>query len=248
MLHAFDNYKSLLKAVSTSSVMGHYLTMVGNKKGDESGRKPDENYAREIMQLFSIGLNERNMDGSLVREADGQLKPCYNEKDIQELARVFTGWVSKDKKLIEPMTTNESVHDRREKHILGHRFPANVAAEAEMDKVMEMLNQHPSTPPNLCKNLIQKLVTSNPSPEFVQRVATVFVDNGKGVRGDMKAVFWAIFSDKEVYSKPAPLVCKVREPWLSLVYIYRALNAKPGGDSPLVGTDLVISVRAINIP
>ncbi|MDD1783677.1 DUF1800 domain-containing protein [Enterovibrio sp. ZSDZ35] len=238
-LNAFSHYKTLLKAVSTSSVMGHYLTMVDNKKGDETGRKPDENYAREIMQLFSVGLNERNLDGSYVLDADGVPKPCYSEKDIQELARVFTGWVSKDKKLVDPMTTNESFHDRGEKHILGHRFPANVAAEEEMDKVMEILSQHPSTPPNLCKNLIQKLVTSNPSPDYVKRVASVFVDNGKGVRGDMKAVFWAILSDNDAFSKLPPQISKAREPWLSLVYIYRALNAKPGGNSPLVGTDLV---------
>ncbi|KXF81769.1 DUF1800 domain-containing protein [Enterovibrio coralii] len=237
--HAFDNYKVLLKAVSVSAVMGHYLTMVDNKKGDAAGRKPDENYAREVMQLFSMGLNERNLDGTLKQDADRQPVPCYSEKDIQELARVFTGWVSQDKKLIEPMTTNETFHDRGEKQILGHRFEAGVSAEAEMDEVMEILLQHPSTPPNLCKNLIQKLVTSNPSPAYVKRVASVFVDNGKGVRGDMKAVFWAILSDEEVFSQSSPAISKVREPWLSLVYIYRALNAKPGGNNPLVGTDLV---------
>ncbi|WP_407330452.1 DUF1800 family protein [Enterovibrio sp. 27052020O] len=238
--HAFGNYRDLLKDVSLSPVMGQYLTMVGNQMGDPAtGRRPDENYAREILQLFSIGLYQRAIDGSFILGSDGSPKPCYDEKDIQELARVFTGWNHTDSNLITQMTANESDHDRGEKHILGHRFVKGVPAAQEMDQVMELLLHHPSTAPNICKNLIQKLVTSNPTSDYVRRVAEVFVDNGQGETGDLKAVVWAILTDNEVYTAPPQSMSKVREPWLSLVYIYRALDVQPGGGSGLVESDLI---------
>ncbi len=238
--HAFGNYRDLLKAVSLSPVMGHYLTMVGNQMGDPlTGRRPDENYAREILQLFSVGLYERDIDGSYIMGNNGQPLACYDEKDIQELARVFTGWDSLDSHMIEAMTNNGKYHDPGEKTIMGHRFPKNVDAAVEMDRVMDVLLHHPSTAPNISKGLIQKLTTSNPSPDYVRRVTEVFLNNGEGVVGDLKAVVWAILADEEVYTAPPMSMSKIREPWLSLVYIYRALDAQPGAGSPLVETDLV---------
>ncbi|NGN96917.1 DUF1800 domain-containing protein [Grimontia sp. S25] len=238
--HAFGNFRDLLKDVSVSPVMGQYLSMVGNKKGDPaSGRRPDENYAREIMQLFSIGLYERDLDGTYYLDGNGKPIPCYTEKDIQELARVFTGWNHADADLMVPMVNNAVDHDRGEKSVLGHRFPKNMPAEQEMDQVMDMLLHHPSTAPNICHGLIQRMTTSNPSPDYVRRVAEVFLDNGMGVTGDLKAVVWAILTDPDVYTATPTTMSKVREPWLSLVAIYRALDVKPGAGSAVVETDLV---------
>ncbi len=238
--HAFGNYRDLLTAVSLSPVMGQYLTMVGNKKGDPAtGRRPDENYAREILQLFSVGLYQRELDGSYVLDSSGSPTPCYDEKDIQELARVMTGWNFSDSEFISPMISHENDHDRGEKHILGHAFAKNVSAVQEMDKVMDILLHHPSTAPNICKNIIQRLTTSNPSSDYVRRVADVFVDNGAGETGDLKSVIWAVLTDDEVYTAPSHSMSKVREPWLSLVAVYRALDAQPGGGSEVVETDLV---------
>ncbi|CZF85347.1 hypothetical protein GMA8713_03492 [Grimontia marina] len=238
--HAFGNYRDLLKDVSLSPVMGQYLSMVGNMKGDSvSARRPDENYAREIMQLFSIGLYQRDLDGTFFLDGKGKPIPCYTEKDIQELARVFTGWNHSDDALMHPMVNKSADHDRGEKWVMAHRFPKDMPAEQEMDKVIELLLHHPSTAPNICHGLIQRMTTSNPSPDYVRRVAEVFLDNGMGVTGDLKAVVWAILTDPEVYSAPPSNMSKVREPWLSLVAIYRALDVKPGGGSEVVETDLV---------
>lgn len=251
--HAFGNYSHLLKAVTLSPAMGQYLTMVDNKKANPViGRKPDENYAREIMQLFSIGLYQRELDGSYRLGADGKPIPCYDENDIQQLARIFTGWnrhgKAKDKDFITPMKNNDVDHDRGEKQVLGVTFKRNSYAEEELDQVMEMLLNHPSTAPNICKNLIQKLTTSNPSPAYVRRVVDVFLNNGSGEKGDLKAVFWTILSDEEVFGAPPLQMSKIREPWLSLVAIYRALDVKPGGDQPLVGSDLVFKKTCNQYP
>ncbi|USH03788.1 DUF1800 domain-containing protein [Grimontia kaedaensis] len=238
--HAFGNFRDLLKDVSVSPVMGQYLSMVGNMKGDPaSGRRPDENYAREIMQLFSIGLYERDIDGTYYLDGNGKPIPCYTERDIQELARIFTGWNHSDDSLIQPMVNNAVDHDRGEKWVMGHRFPKNMPAEQEMDQVMDMLLHHPSTAPHISHGLIQRLTSSNPSPDYVRRVAEVFLDNGMGITGDLKAVVWAILTDPEVYTATPMTMSKVREPWLSLVAIYRALDVKPGAGSEVVETDLV---------
>ncbi|EEY71069.1 DUF1800 domain-containing protein [Grimontia hollisae] len=238
--HAFGHYRDLLKEVSLSAVMGQYLTMVGNRKGDPAtGRRPDENYAREIMQLFSVGLYQRDIDGTYELDGNGQPIPCYTEKDIQELARVFTGWHHTDNTFLQPMVNHATDHDSGEKWVMGHQFPENMSAEQELDQVMDMLLHHPSTAPNICHGLIQRLVTSNPSPDYVRRVTEAFLDNGMGVTGDLKAVIWAILSDPDVYTAPPQSMSKIREPWLSLVCLYRALNVKPGAGSRVVKTDLV---------
>lgn len=238
--HAFGHYKELLSAVTLSPVMGQYLTMVGNQKGDPAtGRRPDENYAREIMQLFSIGLYQRDLDGSYLLDSNGKPVPCYTESDIQELARIFTGWNHTDRDLLTPMKNNRVDHDTGEKQVLGVRFPKNMPAEEELELVMETLLHHPSTAPNFCKNLIQKLTTSNPSPDYVRRVVEVFLDNGEGVTGDLKTVVWAILADEEVYTASPKTMSKIREPWLSLVAVYRALDVKPGGGVDVVQSDLL---------
>ncbi len=208
--------------------MGTYLSHIGNEKADPAnGRYPDENYAREIMQLFSIGLWELNPDGTRKLDSQGEPIPTYDNTDITNLAEVFTGvnfpsnnfgggWRddgdSENQWMLRPMKIFASHHDWTVKHIpmgvddngnrLHYTIPANPsgddnAALAEVETVVEQLVNHPNCAPFISRQLIQFLVTSNPSPAYVQRVATVFTDNGSGVTGDMEAIVKAILLDNE---------------------------------------------------
>ncbi len=208
--HALGNFRNLLEAVTLSSAMGTYLNMKGNQKYDaKTGRSPDENYAREVMQLFTIGLYQLNLDGTLKLDASGKPIETYDNTDIQGLARVFTGWntatgtdpagelAAAAYRHCLPMALTASLHSPEEKKFLGVTIPAGTLGVPSLKVALDTLFQHPNTAPFVCKQLIQRLVTSNPSPAYVARVAQVFIDNGKGVRGDMKAVWMAILLDTE---------------------------------------------------
>ncbi len=208
--NAFGNFRNLLEAVTLSSAMGTYLNMKGNQKYDaKTGRSPDENYAREVLQLFTIGLYQLNIDGTLKLDAAGKPIETYDNTDIQGLARVFTGWntatgtdpagelAAAAYRHGLPMALNASLHSPEEKKFLGTTIPAGTLGIPSLKIALDTLFQHPNTAPFVCKQLIQRLVTSNPSPAYVARVAQVFLDNGKGVRGDMKAVWAAILLDTE---------------------------------------------------
>jgi uncharacterized protein (DUF1800 family) len=208
--NAFGNFRNLLEAVTLSSAMGTYLNMKGNQKYDaKTGRSPDENYAREVLQLFTIGLYQLNIDGTLKLDAAGKPIETYDNNDIQGLARVFTGWntatgtdpagelAAAAYRHGLPMALNASLHSPEEKKFLGITIPAGTLGVPSLKLALDTLFQHPNTAPFVCKQLIQRLVTSNPSPAYVARVAKVFLDNGKGVRGDMKAVWAAILLDTE---------------------------------------------------
>lgn len=252
--HAFGNYRNLLEDVTLHPMMGAYLSAMGNQK-EEGSRIPDENYAREIMQLFSIGLVELNLDGSVKTDANGRPIETYGPADIAGLARVFTGWswyaganpsdrtevrfrggapqADRDWRPMQAYSGQVSgadFHSTGEKRFLGRTIAAQTQADAESDlrQALDTLFQHPNVGPFIGKQLIQRMVTSNPSPAYVARVASAFNDNGQGVRGDMKSVFRAILLDPEARRRPAtndPHYGKLREPVMRLAHFLRAFNA-----------------------
>jgi uncharacterized protein (DUF1800 family) len=236
---AFGNFRDLLEAVTLSSAMGTYLTMKGNKKAVPSlGRVPDENYAREVMQLFTIGLYQLNTDGSIKRDSQGLPLETYTNADTQGLAAVFTGWrlsAGEDATArLEagayqhglPMQLDEGLHSQIEKKFLGVTIPANTPGEASLKIALDTLFNHANTGPFIAKHFIQRLVTSNPSPAYVQRVAAVFANNGQRVRGDMAAVFKAVLLDSEARADSiSPTFGKLREPVARLLQWGRTFGA-----------------------
>jgi len=230
--HCFGTYRNLLERITLSVAMGHYLNTLGNQKENPAtGRQPDENYAREMLQLFSIGLYELSPDGSLKRDADGQPLETYDQTTISGLARVFTGWghdgANSDSPdyLRRPMTHNPSLHSLLEKKFLGRTIPANTPGPASLRIALDTIAAHPNVGPFIGRQLIQRLVTSNPSPDYVARVAAVFNDS-KGVRGNLGAVVRAILTDPEARNVPsASTAGKLREPMLRFVQWGRTFNA-----------------------
>jgi uncharacterized protein (DUF1800 family) len=246
--NAFGNYRTLLEQVSLHPMMGIYLSALRNQKEDPArGRVPDENYAREIMQLFSIGLYQLNNDGTIKRNSNGVPLETYTHADIQGLAKVFTGWSwagpdKSDNRFFggnnpaapdrdwQAMQSYPKYHSTSEKTFLGVTIPAQTTAnpEASLRIALDTIFNHPNVGPFISQNLIQQLVTSNPSPAYVNRVANVFNNNGQGVRGDLKAVVRAILLDAEArdMSKIAdPNFGKLREPVLRLTNWARAFGA-----------------------
>ena len=187
--HAFGNYRQLLEAVTLSPAMGVYLNMRGNRKANAAtGRVPDENYAREVLQLFSVGLVELNLDGSTRLDGRGQPLETYSQETITGLARVFTGWdydrfVRTDPGHAQrPMVVNGANHESAEKRFLGTTVPANTPAAEGLAMALDAIAQHPNVGPFMGRQLIQRLVCSHPSAAYVSRVAAVFNNNGLGVR------------------------------------------------------------------
>jgi uncharacterized protein (DUF1800 family) len=256
--HAFGNYRDLLEAVSKHPMMGLYLTHLRNRKEDPArGRVPDENYAREIMQLFSIGLFELNPDGS-VRQSGGTDLETYSAEDIAGLEKVFTGWswAGADKtdarfnenssardpnRHVLPMQNYPQFHSVSQKAFLGTTIAAQGTADgdASLEVALDRLFNHPNVGPFIGKQLIQRLVTSNPSPAYVQRVSQVFADNGSGVRGDLGAVVRAVLLDAEARSLDKlddPTFGKMREPVMRLTAYLRAFDATSDSGRFLIGT------------
>jgi uncharacterized protein (DUF1800 family) len=244
--HAFGNYRNLLYDVARHPAMGIFLSHLGNQKADPVNRiYPDENFAREVMQLFSIGLWQLNPDGSRILDTNGFPIATYNNGDITELARVFTGFSFGNNSNFDlyprdftmPMKCWDAYHDCDAKTLLnGLHLPARTpsagntgtAGLADMDLAISNLFAHPNVGPFIGRQLIQRLVTSNPSSNYVARVAAAFADNGSGVRGDMKAVVKAILLDPEARDpamRSEPTWGKLREPLLRVVNFARAFNA-----------------------
>ena len=210
LTNAFANYRDTLQDVTLSPVMGVWLTYVRNQKADPSiGRYPDENYAREVMQLFTIGLNKLRQNGSTILYTDGdqagQPIPTYDNEHIKSFARVFTGlnygsdpnWWS-GRTFEVPMIMDENRHDREEKVLLdGTVLPAGQDGMQDINDALDNLFEHQNIGPFLARRLIQRLVKSNPSKWYIRRVADKFADNGNGVRGDMGAVIKAVLLDGE---------------------------------------------------
>ncbi|MGL4574318.1 MAG: DUF1800 domain-containing protein [Burkholderiaceae bacterium] len=244
--NAFGNFRTLMEDVSLHPMMGLYLTSRGNQKEDPArGRVPDENYAREIMQLFTIGIYQLNNDGTVKMNGSTPLE-TYTFEDIAGLAKVFTGfsWYAgpaaadrTDSRFFggngqmdrdwQPMQSYAKFHSTSEKKFLGTTIAAQGTAnpEASLKTALDTLFNHPNVGPFLATNLIKQLVTSNPSPAYIGRVAAAFNNNGAGVRGDMKAVIKAIFMDSEARTlSTAATAGKLREPVMRLANFMRAMG------------------------
>jgi len=231
--NAFGNYRDLMEGVSTSVAMGLFLTFLGNVKANPvTGSIPDENYARELMQLFTIGLYELNTDGSQILSGGAPI-PTYAQADVSQGARVWTGYTyaSTDNttpdRLRLPMVINAARHETGATTFLNINIPAGTTGENARKIALDGLFNHPNVPPFVSKQLIQHLVTSNPSPAYVSRVAAAFADNGRAVRGDMQAVIHAVLTDVEARDDSqvaSTQFGKLREPVTRLVQWGRAFK------------------------
>lgn len=228
----FGSFRALIEGVTLSAAMGTYLNMRGNRKEEpKTGRVPDENYARELMQLFTIGLVELNADGTPRLGANGQPIDTYTQAQISELARVFTGWEF-DNELPDdpgharrPMVHIASRFSTGAKKVLGVDIPASADGPTALGIALDTLAKHANVGPFIGRQLIQRLVCSNPSSAYVQRVAAAFANNGSGQRGDMKAVIRAVLLDPEARTvQAAPSAGKLREPVLRFVQWARTVG------------------------
>jgi uncharacterized protein (DUF1800 family) len=224
---AFGNYRTLLGDITVSSQMGMYLDLANSTKPGIAGGS-NENYARESMQLFSIGLNMLNLDGSLRLDAQGNPIPTYDQTAVHEVALALTGWVYINNAFQDftgPMQPNDANHDMTQKTFLGCTLPANQTTVQDMNGYLDCLFKHPNVGPFVSTRLIRSLVTSNPSPAYIQRVATVFNNNGSGVRGDLRAVVSAILTDPEARNDAAPLTSgRLKDSIYNIVAFVRQLN------------------------
>ncbi|MGY2733951.1 DUF1800 domain-containing protein [Sphingomonas sp. UYP23] len=228
---AFTNYRQIMGAITTNAAMGSFLTFLGNRKANAAtGSQPDENYARELMQLFALGLYQLNLDGS-VKTAGGTPLETYTQADVSGLARVFTGLSLASTTTTTPdvyrmpLVMNASLNETGTASFLG--ISVSGGGMAAVNTALDTIFAHPNVPPFVSKQLIQRLVTSNPSAGYVGRVAAVFADNGKGVRGDMQAVLRAILLDTEARDDStltASSAGKLREPVMRLTGWARAYN------------------------
>ena len=258
---AFGNFRQLLQDVTLNPMMGQFLSMLQNDKGD-ANTDPDENYAREVMQLFTIGLYQLNDDGTQKLDSTGNPIPTYSNNDVMGLAKVFTGFswnvpgntsdtawsncciyvgTGYGEDLLA-MQAYPNHHSTDEKDFLGVTIPTSGSPDPNGDLkiALDTLFNHPNLPAFFTKQLIQHLVTSNPSPAYVGRVAAVFKDNGQGVRGDMKAVITAILLDPEARDTAAdagnPQYGKVREALIRYTNWARAFTAQSRTGSYYLGS------------
>lgn len=251
--NAFGNYKDILMDVTYSPAMSDYLTYRNNKKANpDTGRMPDENYAREILQLFTLGLNELNMDGTEKVDGDGNPIPIFTNDDIGGLARVFTGlrldndaaeeWGDR---FMYPLTINENDHSELEKVFLGGTIPPNTPAAASIVQAIDIIFEHPNMAPFISRQLIQRFTASNPEPAYVQRVAEAFETGrytgpdgtvfGSTGRGDLGATLAAVLLDESQFDNSFETegsgdltdIGKIREPVLNFVHWARAFNVAP---------------------
>jgi len=248
--NAFGNYRDVLKAITLSPAMGKYLNMANNNKADPvKGTAANENYARELMQLFSLGLNVLNRDGSLALDANKNPIPTYNQAVVTNLAKVMTGWTYPTAPGAAAKTNNpeyylgqmfavESEHDTTSKAIFNNIVvPAGQTAEQDLDFVLDALIAQPTMAPFISQQLIQHLVTSNPSPAYVQRVSQVF----SNTKGDMKSVITAILTDTEARAGDSASAGAnqsfghLREPALFLTELVRGLNGAATTSNSLNG-------------
>ena len=245
--NAFGNFRTLLEDITLNIAMGEYLNTLGNQKEDvASGRLPDENYAREVMQLFTIGLLQLNLDGTPKLGANGQPIETFTQSDVSNLARVFTGYESDNTEgysqtvvaptytvrnvgyTRRPMVLNANRHSTLRAEFLGAVVQAGTDGKAALKTALDTLFNHPNVGPFFSRQMIQRLVCSDPTPAYVARVATIFNDNSKGVRGDLAAVFKAILLDTEATSSAgltSTTFGKLREPMVRTAQWARTFKA-----------------------
>jgi uncharacterized protein (DUF1800 family) len=248
--NGFGNFRQLLDGVTRSPAMGAYLTYMYNRKEDPAtGSIPDQNYAREVMQLFTIGLWELNPDGSRKLDGSGKPIPTYNQDDIVGASRVLTGFAPQGATQTDwnngycfcqeeargipgqsnPMVAYNQYHSTSEKRFLGTVIPAGSSnADADLNILLDRLANHANVGPFIGRQLIQRMVTSNPSPAYVARVSAAFANNGSGVRGDMRAVIRAILLDPEARDANVaaqPTAGRIKEPLTRLTQMMRSFKA-----------------------
>jgi uncharacterized protein (DUF1800 family) len=261
--NAFGNYRDLIRAVTLSPAMGNYLNMANNNKANPSkGTAANENYSRELMQLFTLGLVQLNPDGSAVLDANKNPVPTYNQAVVTSQAKAFTGWTyptasGANAKANNPayytgqMFAVEAEHDTTSKTVVsGLVIPAGQTAERDLESVLDALMSQKTMAPFVSRQLIQHLVTSNPAPAYIERVSDVFLNDGKGVTGNLQAVITAILTDPEARAgddpsaAPNPGFGHLREPILFMANLLRGLNATlgpssaPYNDATLMGQQL----------
>jgi uncharacterized protein (DUF1800 family) len=237
--NAFGNYRELLDEVTWNPSMGKYLSHFRNRKASVDGlRQPDENYAREVMQLFTIGLIERNLDFSPILSG-GQPIPTYNQSVVTNYAKVFTGFnynnatsISNGTNTYLRMKCIETEHDTTEKTVVGNStISAGQDCPTDVDDGLDLLFAHPNAAPFIARQLIQRFTSSSPSSAYIQRVAQKFVNNGYGERGDLSAVIRQVLMDPEARNAPTTNSGKPREPLLKLTAMWRAWDAQmPAAD------------------
>jgi uncharacterized protein (DUF1800 family) len=244
--HAFGNFEDLLYDVSLHPCMGYFLSHLNNPREiPQENIHPDQNYAREIMQLFTVGLYELNPDGTRKTDGQGQFIPTYDQEDIAQLAKVFTGlgvagvvpneWVTDPyfgldiwvADMTQPMIMYEEWHQYGPKTLLNdHVIPEGQGGLTDIRQAVHQLVSHPNVGPFIGRQLIQRLVTSNPSPEYIARISAVFADNGQGERGDLAAVVKAILLDPEARtcaSSQSPAFGRLREPFTRYTQFTKAI-------------------------
>lgn len=251
---AFTNFSTIMKDVTLSTAMGAYLNMLDSKK-PAAGQIANENYPRELMQLFTTGIDRLNEDGTLELDSSGNPIPVYTQDQVQAFARAYTGWTYAEAdgaaptkfpnytaNYDSPMVAVESAHDTTEKKLLdGTVLPAGQTAQEDLADALANIFDHPNVGPFVCRQLIQHLVASNPSPGYVERVSKVFADNGSGVRGDMQAVIRAILEDPDARAgdtSPEFDGGHLREAMLYLTDVLRGLgftNTSSVGDYSSLG-------------
>ncbi len=219
--HCFTDFENLLQHMARSPIMGQYLTYRDNNHVE--GVAPDENFAREILQLFTIGPNLLRMDGSVIFSRTGQPQPSYTQKDIEEGAKVMTGWTLDKEDWLKPMSMNDDFHNSESKSILNQDIPAGLWGEDDLNEFISIICQHQNIAPFISKFFIQKMVSSNPSPSYVERVANRFLDSNL----DMVTLITAILTDEEAtYTSNADGDGLMRDPLIVLQHAMRALNIK----------------------
>ncbi len=234
--NSFGNYRTLMKEMTLDASMGAYLDLVNSNK-PSANYAPNENFAREVMQLFTIGLYEMNQDGTYKLDVFGKPIPSYDQTTVRQLALALTGWTFPTTPGQTPRANNSSYytgqmeprqgnHDTTAKTLFGQTLPANQTIQQDLDGALDIIFNHPNLAPFVSLRLIRSLVTSNPSPAYVGRVAAVFENNGTGVRGDMQAVIRAILMDTEARNDtPDAAFGRLRSPMQHTIGLFRALGA-----------------------
>jgi len=232
--HAFGNYRTILREVTINPTMGKFLDLA-NSIGGAANIAPNENYPRELLQLFSVGIYKLNQNGTF-QSVNGVYQPVYDQATVREVSRALTGWTYPTAAGAQPRSQNPehfvgvmeprpASHDLGAKTIFGVSIPANQSVTADMEKTIDIIFQHPNVPPFVATRMIRALATSNPRPEFIERVANVFVNNGQGVRGDMRAVVAAILTDPDA-ALPQTTDGRLMDPILNTIALGRALDAQ----------------------
>ena len=265
--NAFGNYRDVIRAVTLSPAMGRYLNMANNNKANpRKDTSANENYARESMQLFTLGLTELNPNGTPVLDQNNNPIPTYDQTVVTSMAKVFTGWTyppapgatartNNPEYYVGQMFAVESEHDTTAKTIFASiTIPAGQTAEQDLESLLDALMAQPTMAPFVSQQLIQHLVTSNPSPQYIARVSTVFQNDGNGVTGNLQAVITAILTDPEARAGDDPTAAinptfgHMREPVLFMPNILRGLNATLSSNSAVYYDSSEMDENLFNAP